>query len=645
MTQFTFDSNFAKIFGSSVSVAQIRDLGGVYATYVNQFDTYADRQWAATGADWASSNYYDRAKIYYEWWAATGDSSYLDRANALAVNYRVNYLEANSYGASAHWSQIGGVALHYLVTGDQASLRAVGEVADTFTAPYYMANLGRTDVGAEMDNRVQARVLESFLYAHQLGAPSTDQPGRDWGTLLHQALDSILASQSADGAYRFLQPLQQGFNKPFMVGLLNDALIKYYETFDADPRIVQAIKKSLDFMWANNWVASAKAFEYLDGTVPGEGDPTPAPDLNNLIVNGFGFIYKITGDATYKTRGDLVFEGAVQNAWLDGSKQFNQQYTTSYKYLAYTHPEFTSIWADGGAPQLDGGSGNDLLVGGDAGNQAFGSAGADTIQGNGGNDTLRGQDGNDSLSGGSGNDILYGEAGSDTLSGGTGNDTLLGFNGNDTLFGADGDDLMFGENNEDELFGGNGADTMFGGFGLDTLRGEAGNDRMDGEQQNDSLFGGTGNDTLFGADNDDFLDGEQDNDQLWGGTGNDRLFGGGGNDEHIGEAGNDTMFGFDGDDTLIGGAGDDVMGGEAGNDVYIFSAGDGNDEIVGFEGGPGLGDRIRILGMPAFDTFAEVQAGHTIVNGSVVLNLTGGSIRLSGISSFGQLNADDFLFV
>jgi hypothetical protein len=29
----------------------------------------------------------------------------------------------------------------------------------------------------------------------------------------------------------------------------------------------------------------------------------------------------------------------------------------------------------------------------------------------------------------------------------------------------------------------------------------------------------------------------------------------------------------------------------------------------------------------------------------VVLNLTGGSIRLTGISSFGQLAADDFLFV
>jgi hypothetical protein len=28
-----------------------------------------------------------------------------------------------------------------------------------------------------------------------------------------------------------------------------------------------------------------------------------------------------------------VFAGAVSGAWLTGSKQFNQQYTASYRYL------------------------------------------------------------------------------------------------------------------------------------------------------------------------------------------------------------------------------------------------------------------------------------------------------------------------
>jgi Ca2+-binding RTX toxin-like protein len=502
MSQFTFESNFAKILGDSVLATQIQNLGGVFATYVTQFDTYADQHWASTGADWAASNYYDRAKIYYEWWAATGDSSYLDRANALAVNYRVNYLEASNYGTSAHWSQIGGVALHYLVTGDQASLKAVGSVADSFTLPYYMANLGRTDVSAEMDNRVQARVLESLLYAWKLGAPS-DVPGRDWGALLHTALDAILSSQSADGAYHFLQPRQLGYNKPFMVGLLNDALIKYYETFDQDPRIIQAVKKSLDFMWANNWVSSAKAFEYIDGVVPGEGDTTPAPDLNNLIVNGFGFIYKVTGDATYKTRGDLVFEGAVESAWLDGSKQFNQQYASSYKYIAYTHPELLSTWSTGAVPRLDGDNSNDLLLGGDTANLIFGNSGADTLQGNGGNDTLKGGAGNDSLIGGIGDDVLDGGQGADALDGGSGFDI------------ADYSSAVAGvvaRLDQSTLNSGEAAGDTY--TGIEGLTGSGFNDSLNGNTANNRLSGAAGNDTLIGAAGADTLDGGAGNDVL-----------------------------------------------------------------------------------------------------------------------------------
>ena len=58
-----------------------------------------------------------------------------------------------------------------------------------------------------------------------------------------------------------------------------------------------------------------------------------APDLNNLIVSGFGWVYRQTGDATYRTHGDQAFAASVANAWLDGTKQFNEQYTDSPRYL------------------------------------------------------------------------------------------------------------------------------------------------------------------------------------------------------------------------------------------------------------------------------------------------------------------------
>jgi hypothetical protein len=182
-----------------------------------------------------------------------------------------------------------------------------------------------------MDNRMQARTLMALLTAWKLNAES--EYAANWATLLPKALAGVLASQDTSGAYRFVQ-VQCGFNKPFMVGLLNDALIKYYTYFNADARILPAIRKSDDYMWAKDWNSAQTAFVYLDGTCPGD-DGGPAPDLNNLVANSYGWVFKQTGNAAYRDRGDQIFAGGVAKAWLNGSKQFNQQYTSSFRYLTY----------------------------------------------------------------------------------------------------------------------------------------------------------------------------------------------------------------------------------------------------------------------------------------------------------------------
>jgi len=40
--------------------------------------------------------------------------------------------------------------------------------------------------------------------------------------------------------------------------------MNYYEQVDPDPRIVQFIKANLNYMWAYEWDATAKAFQYID---------------------------------------------------------------------------------------------------------------------------------------------------------------------------------------------------------------------------------------------------------------------------------------------------------------------------------------------------------------------------------------------
>jgi hypothetical protein len=271
--------------------------------------------------------------IYYAWWMRTGEAEYWRRATAMALAYRRDYLEATNYASSAHWLQIEGVELHYLLTGDEASRTAVGRVGDIFNVAYYMNNLG--NLAAEMDNRIQARTLLALLTAWKLNAPS--QAGANWGSLLPGALTKILSSQGADGAYRFSKLTYQcSNNKPWMVGVLNESLIKYATNYSADTRIPGAVQRSVDYMWANDWNAAGRAFVYLDGPCPRyDENQAPAPDLNNLVVSSFGYVYRQTGQAAYRDRGEAILAGGVTQAWLGGSKQFNENYNSSFHYLRY----------------------------------------------------------------------------------------------------------------------------------------------------------------------------------------------------------------------------------------------------------------------------------------------------------------------
>jgi len=107
-------------------------------------------------------------------------------------------------------------------------------------------------------------------------------------------------------------------------------------------------------------------------------------------------------------------------------------------------------------------------------------------------------------------------------------------------------------------------------------------------------LGATGTDStakpryLFGADQTsgvEMLEGGSNADRIYGGGGVDHLYGHGGRDHLEGGAGNDELNGGEGADTLIGGRGDDILRGGAGEDTYVINTGDGNDRIVGEDGG------------------------------------------------------------
>ena len=318
------------LVGPTLTVREAARLSPEIRRHDERFVTFANKHWERDGADWEQGNYYDRAYIYYAAWVRTGDPEYWRRGTAMAVDYRRNYLEKNDYNASAHWAMLDGVAAHYELTGDEASRTAVGRVADVLSAPYYLEGLGKTN--AEMENRMQARVLHSFVVARALAAPTALSPA--WAPRARDALTKILKTQAKDGAYRLTGPINQcGYNKPFMVGLLNQALIQYHDRFEPDPRILPAVRKSLDYMWARDWRPRERAFVYLDGPCGGSGVGV-SPDLNNLLISGYAWYAQKSGNDVYRRRADAIFAGA-DGTYLDGSKQFNQQYSTAHNYIGY----------------------------------------------------------------------------------------------------------------------------------------------------------------------------------------------------------------------------------------------------------------------------------------------------------------------
>ena len=320
-----------EVVGQTITRAASPASPSAFPTYESQFVTYGNQHWATEAANW-TYDYYDRALIWYAWWVRTADPEYWRRGTIDAVAYRQQYVEASNYTMQPHNALLEGLAVHYLLTGDEASRVAVGKVAYLFSwmwTPYINCTQCTANGGEYVEGRIQARTLLSHYLAWMINAVG-DQP-TNWVSTMATDVTNILSTQQSDGSYRFVEWEMAHSN--YMTGMMHDALIKYYTYVQADPRIPPAIKKTLDWMWATQWDPTAQAFKYLD-FVTSTGGTTPYPDLNGLIVTGYGWYYQYSGNATYKTEGDAILAGG-NAAYLDGYKQFNQSYTQSYRYLFY----------------------------------------------------------------------------------------------------------------------------------------------------------------------------------------------------------------------------------------------------------------------------------------------------------------------
>jgi hypothetical protein len=120
-------------------------------------------------------------------------------------------------------------------------------------------------------------------------------------------------------------------DEPFFFGLLAEALIDWFD-MTSDPRVIQALKTGCDYLW-NHGVDPATGMVLYDLWKP-TGDRFCS--LNLLMVNAWGFLWRVTGDALYRDQGDILFQhfnddpgGGI--TW--SSKMFAQNYRSSFDYV------------------------------------------------------------------------------------------------------------------------------------------------------------------------------------------------------------------------------------------------------------------------------------------------------------------------
>jgi hypothetical protein len=289
--------------------------------------------------------YYDAEGAFYQIADYTGVPSWNTCAHAAQVVYRDQYVVAaavcwgGGYGCvPGYWNFTHGLTMDYLKTGDVDSKNAV--IALSQNAAYSGdADWDAPETATAWLSRELAYALMAHINAEKVGAPP-------------RAVTPQIATKNLDyidqwfGSKSFRCPSYcdpaaaagQYYIQPFMVGLTARALIMWYDK-TADPRVLPAIKQALDWLWANAWVPAYQAFWYenwaADPATPiwAIRDAPGVPDLNLLIAPAFAWVYKQTGDITYRDRGDQVFAGGVLFAYLGDGKHFDQNYWWSFDYV------------------------------------------------------------------------------------------------------------------------------------------------------------------------------------------------------------------------------------------------------------------------------------------------------------------------
>ena len=183
------------------------------------------------------------------------------------------------------------------------------------------------------------------------------------------------------------------------------------------------------------------------------------------------------------------------------------------------------------------------------------------------------------IAGSDGRDSIYNDAGDNvTINAGAGDDTILNNHGYEvSISGGEGNDSITNDGSHSTIDGGAGDDTIYNDYGDEvSISGGEGNDSITNDGSHSTINGGDGDDTINNQDYDSLIDG---------GNGNDSIKNYGSSVSIDGGAGNDSISNDGSYSTINGGDGDDTIENQSYRVEFLYSEGDGNDLITGFNEG------------------------------------------------------------
>lgn len=430
----------------------------------------------------------------------------------------------------------------------------------------------------------------------------------------HNSSGVYSGTYDQEGAYPMigvdrLKPFVEWLAKHNLKGMIGE-----FGVPSNDPRWLEVMKNSLDYMKANDLIATAWGggawwptdysmfmgapgrtdSAYLDlmegyftswvepTSAPVAAAPAPTTTAPAPTDGGTSGDDVIRGTALYDVvdakEGNDTIHGSATGDVIDGGAGTDvMDYSGATGRVDVDLTRAEQFGSDAAGDRLSnieniiGSAFHDLLSGNGLANFLFGGAGDDVLAGRGGADRLDGGSGFDTasyegsaaavdidllrsaqLGGDAAGDVLIGI---EAITGGGWNDILRGSNANDTLRGGMGNDLLEGRA---------GADTMVGGEGVDTVSYASSGAAVDINLFRASQLGGhAAGDIIHEVEN------------IVGSSFGDRITGSGGANRIDGGAGDDWINGSWGLDTLIGGPG---------KDRFLFdSVGNANgDRVVDF---------------------------------------------------------------